>query len=107
MREVLMSLLVGAVAGAIDIGPMIKMKLSKYAVVSAFMQWVILGLMIPRTSLFGLNGWINGSVVAVLLCVPIVILVAEDDKKSVPIIVVTSIVLGGIVGLVSSLLGIG
>lgn len=51
----------------------------------------------PRTSLFGLTGWINGSLIAFLLPIPIVIIVAQDDKKSMPKIITTSIILGGFV----------
>ena len=106
MRVFLIAILIGVGAGIIDIVPMILKKLDKYAIASAFIQWVILGLIIPYSHVLGLQSWLNGLVVAVLLSFPIVILVMKDDRKSVPIILIMSAVLGSLVGLIGSTMGL-
>lgn len=106
MKEILLALLVGACAGIVDIIPMIKQKLNKFFIMSAFVQWVVLGVIISNASLFGLVGWANGLIIAVVLALPISILVLENDKKSVPIILIMSAILGSLVGLISFRLGL-
>lgn len=106
MKEILLALTIGACAGLIDIIPMIKQKLNKYSIVSAFVQWVVLGVIIPNTNLFGLVSWVNGLIIAVISALPITILVLENDKKSVPIILTMSAILGSLVGLISFQLGL-
>ncbi len=106
MREIILAILLGVVAGIIDVVPMIKQKLDKYSISSAFIQWVILGVIINSSNVFGLEGWLNGLVVAVLLSLPIVLLVIKNDRKSVPIILTMSAVLGSLIGLMGQILGI-
>lgn len=106
MNKILIALLIGCAAGIIDVAPMIKQKLSKFSICSAFAQWVVLGLVIPNTSMFGLTSWLNGLIVAILFALPIAILVIENDKKSVPIILMMSAILGSIVGLIGFKLGL-
>jgi len=102
MQTILFSLSLGAIAGIIDIIPMIIQKLDKYAILSAFVQWVILGLFITYIKIPGVDGWLKGLLVAVLMCFPIVILVMKDDPKSVGIIILTSAILGSVVGFFST-----
>lgn len=106
MNEILLALLIGCVAGIIDITPMIKQRLGVFAIGSAFTQWLVLGLLIPNTTLFGLSGWANGMTIAVLTALPIIILVAETDKKAVPIIISMSAILGSAVGAVGNYFGL-
>ena len=100
ISDILIALGLGAAAGVIDIIPMILKKLDHYSVFSAFMQWVVLGVLIRNTSIFGLSGWINGAATALLAAIPIVILVAKSDKKSVGVILICSGVLGGLLGVI-------
>jgi hypothetical protein len=101
MSNILIAILIGSVAGVIDIIPMIIQKLDKYSITSAFFQWVVLGLVISFIKIPGINGWAKGLITAVLMAIPIVILVAKSDVKSVSIILITSAVLGSLVGLAS------
>ena len=85
---------------------MILQKLDRHATVSAFVQWVVLGIVITHVHIGGLDGWLKGLVIALLLTLPILIIVAKDDKKAiVPILAMTAI-LGSLVGLAGGLLGL-
>lgn len=102
MNNILIALGLGIGAGIVDIIPMIIKRLDRYSILSAFMQWVFLGVIIRYSSIFGLTGWANGVVAALLGAIPIVLLVVKEDKNAPRIILGTSVVLGGIVGFVSS-----
>ena len=52
----------------------------------------------------GLPWFIEGGVVSFALALPIAVLVSENDKKSVPIILSTSIILGIIISVVGNYL---
>ncbi|MGX8128244.1 hypothetical protein ACWTV9_18445 [Clostridioides difficile] len=94
MRELLLTLVIGIVAGAIDVFPMIKMKLDKYSISSAFVHYLIAPFIIFNTELFDMPCWLKGGVITLLLAIPVIVLVAKDDKKSTLPMVVMSIVLG-------------
>jgi len=102
MKGILLSFLIGAAAGIIDIIPMMIQRLDKYATASAFVQWLILGFIITFIKIPGLDGWLKGLVVAVLMSLPIVILVAKTDPKSILIILSMSAILGSLVGFFST-----
>lgn len=106
MREFLLAIVLGVSAGVIDIIPMILQKLDKYSIISAFVQWVVIGVIVTYSRVFGLESWLNGLVISVLMSLPIVILVMKNDRKSVPMILFMSAVLGSLVGLIENLIGI-
>jgi hypothetical protein len=47
MNNILIALFIGIVAGIIDVIPMLIKKIDKFASLSAFAHWVVLGLIIP------------------------------------------------------------
>lgn len=95
-----MTALIGVIVGIIDILPMLKMKLDKYAITSAFAYYFILPFIIFNTDLFGMAWWLKGGVIAFALAIPVIILVAKEDKKSLPPMAVASVVLGTLIGAV-------
>lgn len=99
MRTFLFTTLIGLIAGVIDILPMVKMKLDKYAISSAFIFYFIMPFIIFNTDLFGMVWWLKGGVIALALAIPIIIIVSREDKKSIPPMVVMSIVLGTLIGI--------
>jgi hydrogenase/urease accessory protein HupE len=101
MSKLAISLAIGIGAGVLDIIPMILQKLDKYAISSAFVHWVILGFIISYIKL-PLPSWLSGITVAVLTALPVVILVAKEDPRSIVPILGLSVVLGAIVGTISS-----
>lgn len=100
MKEILLTLLIGIVAGTLDILPMIKMKLNKYSTVSAFAHYLISPLVIFNTEFFGIAWWLKGGILNLLLAIPVIILAAKDDKKSVMPMIAASVVLGTAIGIV-------
>lgn len=100
MNKIVISLILGVTAGIIDVAPMVMKKMDRYSIVSAFIQWVVLGFIISHVEL-GVESWVKGLIVAVFLSLPIAVLVAESDMASVIPILVMSAILGSIVGFAS------
>ena len=100
----LLTLLIGIGAGVIDVLPMIKMKVDKYSCISAFVYYVIVPFVIFGINWFGNLWWLKGGVIALLMAIPVIILVAKEDKKSPVAMTIMSIVLGSIIGIVGHFL---
>jgi len=98
MHDFLIAILIGLVAGLIDVIPMIIMKMEKTANISAFAHYFVLGLIIPFVS-WDLAPWFKGVIISFLSALPIMIIVFPKDKKSLIPITVFSIVLGAGIGL--------
>jgi len=97
MSRLLISILIGMIAGVIDVVPMLVQKLSKHACLSAFVHWIVLGVVISYVQLT-MPGWAKGIVMAALAGLPVAILVSEKDPKSIVPILIMSVVLGAAVG---------
>lgn len=102
--DLLLTILIGVVAGVIDVLPMIKMRVDKYSCISAFVYYLILPFIIFSINWFGNLWWLRGGVVALLMAIPVIIMVAKEDKKSPVAMTVMSIVLGSIIGVVGHFL---
>lgn len=101
MSNVLISLLIGFAAAIVDIIPMIVRKVNTHFTISAFLFWIVAGVVIPGISITSI-GWMNGAISAVILFLPISILIWKLDREALPMIIVTTIILGGSVGFLSS-----
>lgn len=99
MKTILLTCLIGIIAGAVDILPMIKMKLDKYSIASAFVFYFILPFVILNIDLFGLVWWLKGGVTGLAMAAPTIIMVAKEDKKSAPPMLIMSAVLGTLIGI--------
>lgn len=99
MKELMITLLIGVVAGILDILPMIKMKMDKFSTTSAFVHYLIAPFIIFNIELFGMTWWLKGGVLNLVLAIPVIILAAKDDRNAVPPMVITSIVLGTLIGI--------
>lgn len=99
MKTILLTAGIGIIAGIIDILPMIKMKLDKYAIFSAFIFYIIMPFIIFNTKLFGMVWWIKGGLITLALAVPVIIIVSKEGKKSIPPMVIMSVVLGTLIGI--------
>lgn len=98
MKKVLVALLIGLIAGIIDVVPMILQKIDRASCVSAFVQWIVLGLIIPYVN-WDMQPWIKGLVIAELAALPIMILVFAQEPKSVIPMIIFSAILGALVGI--------
>ena len=106
MNEFLLTLLIGCIAGIIDILPMIKMKLDKYALSSAFTFYFIMPFIIFNLNLFESLWWLKGGLITFVLAIPTTILASKADKKAVIPISIMAVVLGTGIGFAGYFLGI-
>lgn len=98
MKNISIALLIGICAGVADVVPMVAQHIPAEACISAFVQWVVLGLIIPYVS-WEMAAWLRGLCVALLAALPIAIIVYDKEPLSVVPILVFSAVLGSAVGL--------
>ncbi len=96
MKQFVFPILLGAVLGIVDVIPMIKMKIDNHSIISAFVFHLIMPLILYNIAIESIPWWLKGAIIYFICAIPIVILVAKNDMKSVPIILVSSIVLGTI-----------
>ena len=100
MTKLSAAIIIGVIAGIIDVLPMIAQKLNWYANISAFVFWVIMSIIISYSSI-GFRGWFKGLVIAELSVIPIEILVMQNELAAViPILFMTAL-LGSLVGIFS------
>jgi hypothetical protein len=98
MNILLISMAIGIVAGIIDILPMIIQKMNKASIISAFLQYFFVSIIIVNINLPGITWWLEGSIISFALALPIIIIVSIHDKKAVPIIGMMAIILGALIG---------
>ncbi len=103
MSNILIALAIGIVAGTVDVIPMLIQKLDKYACISAFVQWIFLGLIIPFVS-WDIQPWLKGLIIAELAALPIMIMLFAKQPKSLIPIGIFSAILGALVGFLGSML---
>jgi len=103
MKIMFTLLVIGILAGTIDIIPMLKMKIDRYSTISAFAFHLIAPFILFAVTI-PVPVWSKGGIIYILLAIPTIILVAKSDKKSVPIMIASSLVIGTVVGLVQSAL---
>lgn len=80
--------------GTIDILPMIKMKLDKYALSSAFAFYFVMPLIIFNIAFLDNLWWLKGGLITIVLSVSTTILASKVDKKAIMSISMMAIVLG-------------
>ena len=98
ISKLFVSLLIGVIAGIIDVAPMIFQKLDKHACISAFVHWVVLGVIISYVQM-PMSAYLKGIVVSLLAVLPVLIIVAKEDKKVIIPILIMSVILGAGVGI--------
>ena len=99
MDTLLLSVIIGVVAGIIDIIPMIIQKLDKRASISAFLQYFFVSIIIVNIDLPHIIWWLQGGLISVAFALPVVVIVSAQDKKAVPIILSMAVVLGTLIGI--------
>lgn len=98
MKTVLVSVAIGVAAGVIDIVPMIIQKLEKRAIVSAFLQYFFVSIIIVNIDLFGIVWWLQGGVISFALALPVIVIVSGKEKNAIPAIAGMSVILGTMIG---------
>lgn len=103
MKNLLLALLIGSLAGIIDIIPMIIKKLDKYFIFSAFLFYLVLGLFNYKIHI-ATYSWLNGLVVGLILFIPQFFLIYKLDRPALPIILINTVILSSGVGLLTGLI---
>ena len=97
MKKIKIGLLLGIVAGIIDVIPMIMQNLTWDANVSAFTMWIVVGFLIATSDL-KINSIIKGILTAFLVLLPTAVLIGWKEPVSlIPITIMTTF-LGGLLG---------
>jgi hypothetical protein len=102
MNDLLIAILIGLVAGTIDVVPMIIQKMDKTSCLSAFVHYFVLGLIIPFVSV-DIAPWIKGAGIAFLMSIPVMIIVFSKERKAIIPMSIFSLVLGAGIGIVGAI----
>ena len=97
MKKIKVGLLLGIVAGVIDVIPMIMQNLTWDANISAFTMWIVVGFLTATIDL-NINPIIKGVLTAFLVLLPTAILIGWKEPVSLIPIVIMTTVLGGLLG---------
>jgi hypothetical protein len=97
MNKIIAGLVLGLVAGIIDVIPMILQKLTWDANLSALAMWIIAGFLISTNEL-KLNGILKGILISFLLLTPVAILIAWQEPMSLIPIAIMTLILGSLLG---------
>lgn len=103
MNSVLIALLLGAVVGAIDIVPMVRKKVYKFSIIAVFVQWCLLGLLIPFVS-WGIQPWAKGMIIGFLGMVPTMVVAYDRNRSAVIPTGIFGAVFGSLLGIAGSYL---
>lgn len=97
--ELVFTILIGVVIGVVNALPMFLKKMDKANCWSAFVQYVVVTFIIFNTTLpqLNVNDFLAGPIVSVLMTMPMVIMIAKNEKKAVPIVLVNAVILGLII----------
>ncbi len=98
MNDYLIAIMIGVAAGLIDTIPMIIKRIDARDVISAFLHYFVLGLIIPFVN-WDIAPWFKGIIIAFLSAVPVMIGVYPKDKKAIIPITIFSLILGAGIGI--------
>jgi len=93
MPKLLIALLLGILAGAIDVLPIVRTKIPWTSRLFMFVQWVLIGLVVPYLD-WELASWLKGLVVGLLGMVPVMILTYGRNNKRIPTIALFGVLHG-------------
>jgi uncharacterized membrane protein len=96
-KKIKIGILLGIVAGIIDVIPMILQNLTWDANLSAFTMWIVVGFLIAVIDL-NINSIIKGILTAFLVLLPSAILIGWQEPISLIPITIMTIILGGLLG---------
>ena len=97
MKKIKIGIILGIVAGIIDIIPMMIQKLTWDANISAFTMWVVAGFLTSTVDL-RINSIIKGILIAFLVLLPPAILIGWKEPASLIPVSGMTLILGGLLG---------
>jgi hypothetical protein len=96
-KKILAGLLIGLIAGIIDVIPMIIQKLTWDANLGAFSMWIIIGFFMSVTTL-KIKGVLKGLLISFLVLIPSLFIIGWKEPKSLIPIFIMTIFLGSLLG---------
>ena len=96
-KRIIIGVSLGAVAGIIDVIPMVAQKLTWDANLSAFSLWVVVGFMLATSNLL-LPSALKGIVIAFLCLLPSMFIIGWNEPVSLVPIAVMTLILGALLG---------
>jgi hypothetical protein len=99
MDTLLLSVLIGIVAGIVDIIPMIVQKLDRRSIISAFLQYFFVSIVIVNINLPHVTWWLQGGLISAAFALPVVLILPAKDKKSIPVILTMAVIFGTLIGI--------
>ncbi|MGE5373026.1 MAG: hypothetical protein ACM3QZ_13705 [Solirubrobacterales bacterium] len=100
MKRAFAALALGAAAGVVDVLPMLAIQTDTWAMISAFLHWLFLGVVLVYLD-WQLAGWLKGLIISLFAALSVVTMVYPVDPVSVGPILGMSVVLGLLVGAAS------
>lgn len=104
MNIIIIGLILGILAGIIDLIPMFIKKLTWDAKLSAFSMWVIAGFLISTINL-ALPGFLKGIIVSFLLLIPCAFIIGWKKPMNLIPIAIMTLILGSILGYLIQVFG--
>lgn len=98
MDKFMKSLMLGTACGIINVIPMLLQGFNLQASLATFLHWLALGVIITFARL-PVYPWLSGLLIALLTALPLAILFASTSQFSALLILASSAVLGGVLGL--------
>ena len=96
-RNIFIGLLIGVVAGVIDVIPMINMGLSLNANLSAFSMWVVIGFFLAITRM-KIKSVMKGLIISMLVLLPNLFIIGWDDPVTLVPVFIMTLILGSFAG---------
>lgn len=97
MKKIRTGILLGAAAGAVDVTPMIILKLTWDANLSAFTMWLVIGFLLSVVEL-KMKPVVKGIFLSFLVLSPVAVLIAWKEPVSLIHVGIMTTILGGLLG---------
>ena len=94
MDHFTLSLAVGAVAGALDVIPMIFQNLSARSCFSAFFIYFFAAVIVFYSDLPYLPWWADGMAVTLMMALPVVLNFVGKERRATPLVLLNAVLLG-------------
>lgn len=89
-----LSLIVGGVAGVLDVIPMIFQKLPARSCFSAFCTYLFAAVIIFHSDLPYLPWWADGMGVVAMMAIPVVLTFSGRERKAIPVVLFNALLFG-------------
>ncbi len=97
MDRIHLGILLGAIAGIIDVIPMLLQNLTWDANLSAFSFWIVAGFFIAVSEI-KISGALKGVFVSLVLLIPLAVIIGWKEPISLMPILVMNLILGSLLG---------